>query len=288
MERNFANLALTLPARAAGIHVLAHAHGVSVEDCVCHGHARSPMTERAHPRTAIAVVVRGSFHVRAREGEVLLAPGSLLLKNRSTSHEYRHVDDGGDRTLTFELEDEFVDAARASFGVAHGDRRAFAQLAIPAAPKTAAAIVLAERALRAHDPAVLHDAAHAITALAFAASWASSHRRLATPTAAQARRVARVVRHIDAHPAGDCSLAILAALAGLSSFHFARVFRALVGQTPHQYVMAARLRAAALALATTRTPIIDVALDAGFRDVSHFTASFHRAFGVSPRRYRGA
>jgi AraC family transcriptional regulator len=288
MERNFGNLALTLPARAAGVHVLAHAHGVTVEDCVCHAHARSPAAERMNRRTAIAVVVRGSFHVRASEGEALVGPGTLLLKNAEASHEYRHVDDGGDRTLTFELDDAFVDTACTSFGVArpgHRGRRAFAQLAIPPAPQTAAAVALAERALRTHQPAALHDAALAITALAFEASWAPSH-RLASPTAAQTRRVARVLRHVDAQPAADCSLAALGALAGLSSFHFARVFRALVGQTPHQYVMAARLRTAAVALSTTRTPIIEVALDAGFRDLSHFTTSFHRVFGVSPRRYR--
>jgi len=257
-----------------------------VEDCVCDAHARTPPTERMNRRTAIAVVVRGSFRVRASQGDMLVGPGTLLLKNAGSCHEYRHVDDGGDRTLTFELDDAFVDAAGASFGVTRRRHHVFTQLALPAAPSTTAALAMAERAMRIHEPALLHEAALSIASLAFTSSWAPSH-RLALPTDAQARRVARVLRHVDAAPASDCSLSTLAALAGLSIFHFSRVFRALVGQTPHQYVMAARLRAAAASLSTTRAPIIEVALDCGFRDLSHFTASFHRAFGVSPRRYRG-
>jgi len=287
MARNLGNLALALPARPPGIHTLAHDHGVTIEDCVCRLHARSPAVERLNPRPAIAVMVAGSFHARASEGEALVGPGTLLLKNAASVHEYRHVDDGGDRCLIIELADASVEAAHASFGIARAGGRAFDQIAIPAGPQTAAAVALAERALRTNEPAALHDAAGAITALAFATSWARTH-RLAPPTTAQIRRVARVIRHVEAQPAADCSLATLAALAGLSSFHFARVFRGLVGQTPHQYVMAARLRAAAVALATTRTPITDVAFDAGFHDLSHFTTSFHRAFGVSPRRYRGS
>lgn len=287
MARNLGNLALALPARPPGIHTLAHANAVTIADCVCRLHERSPTVERLNPHLAIAVVVAGSFHARANEGEALLGPGAVLLKNAGSVHAYRHVDGGGDRCLIIELAEAPVEDARASFGIGRSGGRAFEQLAIPPGPSTAAAVALAERALRSNDPAILHDAADAITALAFATSWAH-RKRLASPTAAQIRRVARVVRDIEAQPSADCSLATLAALAGLSRFHFARVFRDLVGQTPHQYVIAARLRVAAAALETTRAPITDVAFDAGFQDLSHFTTSFHRAFGVSPRRYRGS
>jgi AraC family transcriptional regulator len=51
-------------------------------------------------------------------------------------------------------------------------------------------------------------------------------------------------------------------------------------------VIATRLRTAAGLLRGTRAPILDVALDVGFGDLSHFTTSFTRAFGVSPARYR--
>jgi AraC family transcriptional regulator len=60
----------------------------------------------------------------------------------------------------------------------------------------------------------------------------------------------------------------------------------MTGQTPRQFVIATRMRGAAIALRTTRRRITDIALDAGFGDLSHFTSSFARAFGVSPRTYQ--
>jgi AraC family transcriptional regulator len=263
MERNLGNLA--------------------VEEVVCRLHARSPMVGRTNRRTAVSVILGGSFHVRAPEGEAVVGPGALLLKNAGGVQEYRHIDDGGDHSITFELDDAFVEAACASF--AHRGRRTFAQLCIPASARTAAAVALVERARR-DDRDAVHDAALAVTTLAFTADWQPTPPR--APTPAQIRRVVRVLRHVDEHPADDCSLETLAAIAGLSTFHFARVFRVLSGQTPRQYVIAARLRAAARALSSTRRPVIEVALDAGFADLSHFTTSFRRAFGVSPRRYRAA
>jgi AraC-like DNA-binding protein len=56
--------------------------------------------------------------------------------------------------------------------------------------------------------------------------------------------------------------------------------------TPHQYLMRARLRTAATRLSTERTTVLDLALDAGFGDVSNFNRAFRREFGVSPTKYR--
>jgi transcriptional regulator GlxA family with amidase domain len=111
-------------------------------------------------------------------------------------------------------------------------------------------------------------------------------RRVAAASPAHVRRVSEVLRYIEAHHAEDCSLDTLASRARLSRFHLVRVFRAITGQTPRQVVIATRLRAAAALLRTTRASILDVALDVGFGDLSHFTASFGRAFSVSPGEYR--
>ena len=239
---------------------------------MCHQPASSPAVERINPRAAIAVVLRGSFHVGGSDGSVLVTSGALLLKNRAATHVYRHIDDGGDRSLTFELDDDFV------------DERRFARLAIAAAPRTAAAVALAEHALASGDAEELRDAAFAIASIAFARDVDAPCER---PPLAHERRIARVLRYIDADAGADCTLDTLAAVAGLARFHFARSFRRVVGQTPRQYVIAARLRAAAKALASTRKPVTEIALDAGFADLSNFTTTFRRAFGVTPRRYRG-
>ena len=73
----------------------------------------------------------------------------------------------------------------------------------------------------------------------------------------------------------------------MSPFHFLRLFARVVGATPHQYLVRCRLRRAARALADdSARSVTDVAFDAGFGDISNFVRSFHRAAGVSPRRFR--
>jgi AraC-like DNA-binding protein len=56
--------------------------------------------------------------------------------------------------------------------------------------------------------------------------------------------------------------------------------------TPYQYLIRSRLRRAARLLAGDPRSITEVALDAGFADLSNFVRTFHRAAGISPRTFR--
>jgi len=76
--------------------------------------------------------------------------------------------------------------------------------------------------------------------------------------------------------------------AGLSPFHFLRLFTHVLGVTPHQYLIRSRLRRAARLLVDDARSITDVAYDVGFTDLSNFVRTFHRAAGVSPRGFRRA
>ena len=71
--------------------------------------------------------------------------------------------------------------------------------------------------------------------------------------------------------------------AGISPFHFLRLFSDVLGVTPHQYLVRSRLRHAARRLADDDSPITDIAYDVGFGDLSNFVRTFHRAAGASPR-----
>ena len=96
------------------------------------------------------------------------------------------------------------------------------------------------------------------------------------------------IRFIESDAARPISLTDLAAVAGMSKYHFLRVFRRLTGVTPHQYLISARMRRAALGLASSRRPVLDVALDAGFGDLSTFNNRFRATFGLTPTQYRGS
>ena len=96
----------------------------------------------------------------------------------------------------------------------------------------------------------------------------------------------RPERRIDQDPDESLTLDTLAERSGLSPFHFLRTFRATTGQSPHQYVLRARLRRAATRLIVERSRIAEVAFECGFGDVSNFNRVFRREFGMSPRHYR--
>jgi AraC family transcriptional regulator len=118
------------------------------------------------------------------------------------------------------------------------------------------------------------------------AAMADHRRFLAAPTGREARRVVEAIRFVECDAARPVRLQDLAAIAGMSKYHFLRVFRRLTGVTPHQYLISARMRRAALGLVSSRRPVIDVALDAGFGDLSTFNKRFRGTFGLTPTQYR--
>ncbi|MFZ2154918.1 MAG: AraC family transcriptional regulator, partial [Bradyrhizobium sp.] len=102
------------------------------------------------------------------------------------------------------------------------------------------------------------------------------------------RRAVETALWIDAHSHREIDLEQAAAQAGISPFHFLRLFSGVLGVTPHQYLVRSRLRHAARLLADDGLSVTDVAYDVGFGDLSNFVRTFHRAAGVSPRRFREA
>lgn len=77
-----------------------------------------------------------------------------------------------------------------------------------------------------------------------------------------------------------------ARLAGRTPSHLARATRRWLGRTPSELVNAARMEFSAHQLVTTNRAIVEIALDCGLANLSHFYALFRRAHGMSPRHYR--
>jgi AraC family transcriptional regulator len=90
-----------------------------------------------------------------------------------------------------------------------------------------------------------------------------------------------VAERVEAGLDGRLRLADLAAVAGLSAFHFARAFRATVGEPPHRWVVARRLDRARDRLRAGERPG-EVAVALGFADQAHLTRLFRRRFGTTP------
>jgi AraC family transcriptional regulator len=88
------------------------------------------------------------------------------------------------------------------------------------------------------------------------------------------------------HVAEDINLARLAAQAGLSKFHFQRLFKSAVGVSPSRYQINLRMNEARRLLRETKQSVVDVALEVGYTDPSHFAKLFRRETGLSPSDYR--
>ncbi|MCA7012586.1 AraC family transcriptional regulator [Dickeya dadantii] len=96
--------------------------------------------------------------------------------------------------------------------------------------------------------------------------------------------ILRAKAWLDECPEQDISLLQLAEIAGLSPWHFLRQFKALLGMTPHAYLVQARLRQAR-SLLIKGASLSDTASRCGFSDQSHFTRHFKRAMGITPGEF---
>ncbi|EMP55368.1 AraC family transcriptional regulator [Marinobacter santoriniensis NKSG1] len=110
-----------------------------------------------------------------------------------------------------------------------------------------------------------------------------------TKAAAYARRFERVFAYIDKHLSGDLSLDRLSEVANFSKFHFHRQFSQYAGISVTRYIQLMRLRRASYRLAfEDATPIIDIALEAGFGNPESFSRAFKSTFGHTPSQFRKA
>jgi AraC-like DNA-binding protein len=98
--------------------------------------------------------------------------------------------------------------------------------------------------------------------------------------------LSRVLEHIDANRHRNLPLSELCALAHMSRFHFARLFKRSTGLSPHRFVVGRRVDNAKELLAADGASIAAISRTVGFRTPSHFTTVFRRATGMTPSTYR--
>ena len=99
-------------------------------------------------------------------------------------------------------------------------------------------------------------------------------------------RLRRITEFVDAKMENELSLDEMAESVGLSTAHFARMFRKSTGETPHQFVLRQRLERAKAMLRAPDARVLDVAVACGFKTQQHFAQVFRDVWGVSPTEYR--
>lgn len=287
------------PGQTSG-RVLAQGAGWIVRDVVCTCGPQDRPFEEQHSLVSVAIVVAGTFQYRGatRDGPSceLMTPGSLLLGNYGQGFECEHQYGEGDRCTSFQYTPEYFESIAA--GIPAISASSFRVLRLPPLrdlsrwiARACASVMESEKMKTrgAASPASVQlkweelAAQIAAQALEFASGvgangYAYSGAAIANVTA--------IVRAIESRPDLRYSLGGIAREAGLSPYHFLRVFERSTGVTPHQYILRTRLREAALRLALEPANVLDIALDCGFGDVSNFNHAFRAEFSCSPREFR--
>jgi AraC-like DNA-binding protein len=98
----------------------------------------------------------------------------------------------------------------------------------------------------------------------------------------------RVLEHLDASLPRHVPLAELAALSGLSQWHFSRAFKGSTGMAPYRWQLEARIRRAQTLLLDTRASLEQIAEATGFADAVHFGKAFRKIVGATPAAWRKA
>ncbi|MFU1793057.1 helix-turn-helix domain-containing protein [Paenibacillus azoreducens] len=99
-------------------------------------------------------------------------------------------------------------------------------------------------------------------------------------------RFTPVFQYIEEHYHEDLTVELLSGLAGLSRFHFSRLFKELTGRTVTDYINTLRINKSEYLLRNSRLNISEIALSTGFKDIYYFSRSFKKYKHVSPSEMR--
>lgn len=268
---------------AVAARTFASGAGWSVREYICRAGPTDRPFEERHEGFSLSAVIEGAFSYRSDTGRGWLHPGAFLLGNSGRCFECGHDHGIGDRCISVNVCEELFEEIASQ--AASSSRFRFSTPNLP--PSRRMLLPIVELEALARDAAPMRGEEVAMRAVeCVVAAAAGTRNSPAEPNAREAKRVLEAVNHIEADVSRAMQLQDLAAIAGLSKYHFLRVFRRLIGVTPYQYLLNARLRRAALALASTGESVLAIALDCGFGDLSTFNHRFRETFGAPPTQFR--
>jgi AraC-like DNA-binding protein len=249
-----------------------------VQEDRCAADPAAPLKDWIYKAPAIGFVLSGWFDYLAEGRAALAAPGAVVLGNAGEQFNVRHHDANGNKRLVVLLKQTMLDEIANDAGL---DDPRFRTIALPPGPDATRMYAWLRGISQGGD--VAEDCEIALAQAALAAPLAGRDIRVSVR---ECKRALAAARYIEAHFAEPCGLATLADVANSSRYQLARAFSAIMGQSPIQYLINTRVRAAADRLRAGSTPITDVAFDVGFNDISHFYYCFKSALGVTPRQWR--
>jgi AraC family transcriptional regulator len=240
---------------------------------VAHHPAGSRLPRHTHERAYFCVNFGGSYHERYGRRSRHCQPGMLVFHPPGEAHSEEH--ESAVSTLNVELDASWL--GRVAEVAVPLDRPAELRDAT-----TVAAGMQLLREFRRGDG----DAALAIEALTWEILATAAGPGAPAPSGRPPRWLSQARDLVEARLGRPVALHDLAAAAGVHPVYFAAMFRRFHGCSVGEYQRRRRFQLARAKLADRELPLAQIAIEAGFADQSHFTRTFKRFTGMTPRQYR--
>jgi AraC family transcriptional regulator len=237
---------------------------------------KAMLQRHSHERPYFCLVVRGDFAETSERGTQRYCPSEVIFHPSGEDHADQ-IGGNGARCFSVEMDEAWI--CRAADRPAVEPKRAISGRG-----------ALSWIALRMYSEFQNPDrfSPLAIDGLSLLL-LAEFYREASQPEGPIAPRWLREVRdRLDSDVAASYALAELARGAGVHEVHLAREFQRFFGSPVGEYVRRRRVESACSALGTSNRALGQIALEVGFADQAHFTRTFKRVTGLTPRAYRSA
>ena len=273
-------------------YILLSNHGAESANVILEQHAR-PATEHAVPaldeHTLLLVLGQPVRMMQQRDGhrdERQVQSGDLLLAPAGMEAHCRW--DSTLHLLHLRLPQLFLTQVAAESGFAHPERLELINQFHVRDPQIEQIMRMLQTEVQSNDPGerLSIEALTNLLAIQLLRNYSNSTGRERTTGAVTHLFLRRVTDYINDNLDTQLALAEIAAIAGMSPYHFGRTFKRATGITPHQYVIRQRVERAKTMLLSTDQTIGEIACAVGFYDQGHLARHMRSLLGVSPQMLR--
>jgi AraC family transcriptional regulator len=270
-----------------------------VEDFRCRQREGDPSEREPQAKFAVSFTRKGAFEYRLGKRTSAIHSGVILLENANTERLVNHYGALRDECTVIELNHDFF--SRVASDLSNGGRpgtsaiaKGFPASVLPATPRLDNLQSMIFNAGRTTFPGVtLRIDALLIDLLKEIGNAFDPSAQTDLPLSLDRKSREFYLENIDrakelmrAKFREELSLADISRGAGISLFHFSRVFKQFTNFSPHQYLLRLRLEHAHLLLCNTSLNITEICFDSGFNSLEYFISAFTGRYGLSPGKYR--
>jgi len=260
-----------------------------------HQNLAEPILLPAVVEPLLVLVLSGAARVeeRALDGEWQASEvqaGDFFLTSTSEPYEMRWQVRGGDRfeVMHLYLDLPLIEQAARDLHGEHGASVSFLDVSGARDERVSFLLEQLRRELFSEartSPLFVRSLAQAL-AIHLVRTYPGPNNAARRANALQTYKLRRVIEAMKARLAEDFCLPQLAQVAGISDYHFSRLFKRATGQSPSQYFIRLRMARARQLLLETDLSVIEIGMEVGYSSPSHFSQVFRREVGVTPSAYR--